>query len=59
MPIYGDELKETVPILDILKRGLETKPDEPALVSLEESCTWREVEEASNNLAANYLAARS
>lgn len=56
MPIYGDELKEIVPIPDILKRGLETKPDEPALVSLEESCTWRELEEASNNLAANYLA---
>jgi len=56
MPIYGDDLKETVAILDILKQGLDTKPDEPALVSLEESYTWREVEEASNNLAANYLA---
>lgn len=56
MPIYGDDLKETVAVLDILKRGLETRPDDPALVSLEESYTWREVEEASNNLAGNYLA---
>jgi len=56
MPIHGDELKKTVPILDVLKRGLQTKPDEPAIVSLVESRTWRELEVASNNLAANYLA---
>ena len=55
MPIYGDELASTVPVLDILKHGLEEKPNEPALVSLEESYTWREVDEASDILARSYL----
>jgi acyl-coenzyme A synthetase/AMP-(fatty) acid ligase len=56
MPIFGNTLNETVCLQDILRRGLETKPDESALVSLNKSYTWRELDQASQRLAANYLA---
>ncbi|MEQ9619859.1 MAG: class I adenylate-forming enzyme family protein [Deltaproteobacteria bacterium] len=55
MPYYGKELQSTVPIRDLLKAGLETKPDEDALVSLEKRYTWRELDDVSARLAANYF----
>ena len=40
----------------LLAIGLETKPDDVALISLERTWTWRQLEAASSQLAANYLA---
>jgi acyl-CoA synthetase (AMP-forming)/AMP-acid ligase II len=40
----------------LLEEGLSTKPDELALVSLESRWTWRELDQASRRLGANYLA---
>ncbi len=56
MPIYGPKLKEPVAIADLLKYGLESKPDEDAIASLEGSLTWRELDESSTRLAKSYLA---
>ena len=40
-----------------LKVGLETKPDEPALVSAKARWTWRELDQASDRLAKHLLGA--
>ncbi|HVV89478.1 MAG TPA: class I adenylate-forming enzyme family protein [Solirubrobacterales bacterium] len=40
---------------DLLRLGLETKPEEVALLSNRRSLTWQELEEASSRLAAGYL----
>ncbi len=56
MPIYGPDLNNPVAITDLLKFGLETKPNEDAIISLEGNLTWRELDEASIRLARNYLA---
>ena len=56
MPIYGPDLHNPVAIADLLKFGLENKPDEDAIISLEGNLTWRELDEASTRLAQNYLA---
>ncbi len=56
MPIYGPELDDPVSIPELLRYGLETKPDEDALISLDTRHTWRELDESSSRLAAGYLA---
>lgn len=56
MPLYGPELKDPTTIPNLLKHGLENKPDEIAIASLEKELTWREFEESSTRLAQNYLA---
>jgi acyl-CoA synthetase (AMP-forming)/AMP-acid ligase II len=40
---------------DLLRLGLEAKPEEVALLSNRRSLTWRELEDASSRLAAGYL----
>ena len=55
MPLYGGPLDGPVPIPELLSKGLKTKPEEPALVSLEAAWTWRELDEASTRLAGNLL----
>jgi acyl-CoA synthetase (AMP-forming)/AMP-acid ligase II len=40
---------------DLLRRGLEAKPEEVALLSNRRSLSWRELEDASARLAAGYL----
>ena len=55
MPIYGKELQNPVPLTDLLKYGLETKPDEKVVISHESSLTWRELDDASTRLAQNYI----
>ena len=40
---------------DLLSSGLETAPDAEALVSADERWSWRELEQASERLAANLL----
>ncbi|TDI88921.1 MAG: long-chain fatty acid--CoA ligase [Candidatus Dadabacteria bacterium] len=56
MPIYGPELDDPVSIPELLRYGLENKPDEDALISLDTGHTWRELDESSTRLARNYLA---
>jgi|GEM_PF-3945408 len=55
MPIYGPELDDPVSIPELLRYGLENKPDEDALISLDTGHTWRELDESSTRLARNYL----
>lgn len=56
MAILGPTLKQPVQLARSLEIGLRTKPDDPALISLERKWTWRELDEASNRLAHQYLA---
>ena len=56
MPIYGLHLEDPIKIPELLRNGLETKPDEVALISREARLTWRELDESSTRLAVGYLA---
>jgi acyl-CoA synthetase (AMP-forming)/AMP-acid ligase II len=47
---------QSSPIGRLLKHGLQAKPDAVALVSLKTQLTWRELNEQSSHLAAQYLA---
>ena len=55
MPISGSPLAGPVALHEILKAGLETKPDADALVSRRERWTWRRLDDVSSRLAAGYL----
>jgi long-chain acyl-CoA synthetase len=55
MPIAGPRLDGPIVVPEILKNGVETKPDEEALVSCRERWTWRMLDDVSNRLAAGYL----
>ncbi|MCA9027196.1 MAG: acyl--CoA ligase [Planctomycetaceae bacterium] len=56
MPLAGPTLTQTVTIDDLLRNGLASKSDEPALVSAKSRISWRELDEASTRLASQYLA---
>jgi long-chain acyl-CoA synthetase len=56
MPLSGPPLEKPVDITDLLRAGLDRRPDAIALVSVETRSTWRELETAANRLAANLLA---
>ena len=56
MAITGAKLDQPVQLARVLKVGLNSKPDSPALVSLERTWTWRELDETSTRLAGQYLA---
>lgn len=56
MPLSGPPLEEPIDVRNVLARGLATKPDEVALASAEAGHTWRELDQASDRLAANMLA---
>ena len=47
-------MTDAVPVTDLLQAGLEAHPDADAVVSLEMRWTFRELEQASNCLAAAY-----
>jgi acyl-CoA synthetase (AMP-forming)/AMP-acid ligase II len=55
MPIAGPPLERPIDLSRLLETGVRTKPDEPALISLESQWTFRELERASRRLAAHYL----
>lgn len=42
------------PLNDLLRIGLDARPDEPALVSAVRSMSWRELEEEAERLAGGY-----
>lgn len=55
MPIAGTRLERPLILSGLLEEGLRSKPDELALVSMESRWTWRELDQASRRLGANYL----
>jgi acyl-CoA synthetase (AMP-forming)/AMP-acid ligase II len=56
MAFAGSSLAAPAHIPSLLQRGLVAMPDEPAIVSMEGSWSWAELEDKTNRLAANYLA---
>lgn len=56
MLIEGRELDGlAAPLDDLLRVGLESRPDEVAMASAERKMSWRELEERSTGLARAYL----
>jgi len=56
MLIEGRELDDlAAPLDDLLRAGLESGPEETAMVSAERKVSWRELEEGSAGLARAYL----
>ncbi|CAA0096778.1 Long-chain-fatty-acid--CoA ligase [Halioglobus japonicus] len=55
MPVAGPPLEEPIALHDILKVGLDTKPEADALVSRRKRWNWRELDDESNRLATAYL----
>jgi acyl-coenzyme A synthetase/AMP-(fatty) acid ligase len=55
MPLSGGPLDAPVRLTELLREGLEGRPDELALVSLRARWTWRELDQASTRYAANLL----
>ncbi|MEM7169422.1 MAG: class I adenylate-forming enzyme family protein [Pseudomonadota bacterium] len=56
MPFTGPPLEQPVSPTDILKSGLEKKPNDLALMSLEQRWSWSELDQACARLAGNLLA---
>jgi long-chain acyl-CoA synthetase len=56
MPVAGPPLTQPNLINSLLDHGLQTKPDELALVSLQTRMNWRQLADISTRLAAQYLA---
>jgi long-chain acyl-CoA synthetase len=56
MPLEGPALEAPVDITHLLASGLRDRPETPALVSLEDSWSWRELEDRISRLAVHYLA---
>jgi len=56
MPLSGPSLDAPIDVRNLLARGLASKPDEVALLSAEVGHSWRELDQASDRLAADMLA---
>jgi long-chain acyl-CoA synthetase len=57
MLIDGAQLDSpAAPLADLLRLGLDGKPEEIAVLSNKRSLTWRALEDASSRVAAGYLA---
>jgi long-chain acyl-CoA synthetase len=52
----GPSLDRPVQLPTLLEAGLKHRPDRPALMSLEESWSWPELEQRTDRLAGHYLA---
>ncbi len=55
MPHAGAALGAPVRLTNLLARGLSMRPDAPALLALDESWSWSELEDRTGRLAARYL----
>jgi long-chain acyl-CoA synthetase len=51
--LAGPPLAQPVDLTRLLAIGLSQKPNDAALVSLERTWSWRELDEASTRLARN------
>ena len=56
MSLAGPPLTRPISIGSLLSHGLSTKPDDLALVSAVSRMSWRQLDEISTRLAAQYLA---
>ncbi|HVH00848.1 MAG TPA: class I adenylate-forming enzyme family protein [Miltoncostaeaceae bacterium] len=54
MAIVGSPLAAPAPLHEVLRAGLEARPDAVAMVSSARALTWRDVDEARRRLAAGY-----
>jgi acyl-CoA synthetase (AMP-forming)/AMP-acid ligase II len=54
--LAGAQLERPIELARLLEFGLQRKPHEPALISLERTWSWWELEQTSNQLAGQYLA---
>ena len=52
----GPLLTGPIQLTAILKRGVEERPKDPVLISMESVWSWSELEEKTTQLAAQYLA---
>ncbi|MEO1113714.1 MAG: class I adenylate-forming enzyme family protein [Pseudomonadota bacterium] len=55
MPVLGGPLHTVVPLEKLLDAGLAANPDAKAVVSRQQTWTFRELDRASDNLCAHYL----
>ena len=55
MPLAGKPLEGPVSIPHLLRKGLARAPDDVALASATTTCTWKALDQASDNLAGNLL----
>jgi len=56
LAIAGPKLERPIKLASLLAIGLTTKPDEAALVLLQRTWSWRELDDDSTRLAKQYLA---
>src|SRR3954451_11759085 len=56
MPLEGRQLAAPVDLRDLLRVGLDAEPDAIAMSSATDRITWRELEDATDRLARNYVA---
>jgi acyl-coenzyme A synthetase/AMP-(fatty) acid ligase len=56
MTLAGAKLDRPIQLVEVLALGLDSKPHETALVSLERTWSWHELDETSTRLARHYLA---
>jgi acyl-CoA synthetase (AMP-forming)/AMP-acid ligase II len=49
-------LEQPITLVKLLDAGLKSKPDDPALVLLDRTWSWRELDDDSTRLAKHYLA---
>jgi len=56
MPHAGPLLEAPIPLSKLLHVGLNDRPNEAALVSMEGVWSWSDLEQATSRLAAHYLA---
>jgi len=55
MAISGARLGEPIQVRNLLRAGLETGPDDDAVIAHGARLTWRELEDSSTRLAANLI----
>jgi acyl-CoA synthetase (AMP-forming)/AMP-acid ligase II len=55
MPLVGSRLAKPIQLTQLLQPGLKSTPDASALVALDGRLTWRQLDAATTNLAANLL----
>ncbi len=55
MPISGPDLDAPADLADLLRRGLDSAPDAPALIAGDAQWTWRALHDASERLARHYV----
>jgi long-chain acyl-CoA synthetase len=56
VPFSGPRLERPVRLANLLDVGLKSNPDGAAIISLERTWSWRELDEASTRVAKQYLA---